>query len=82
MSDISKRPGAQTTSAPAEKEPFALLTTARDNAEAAFIESVLRGEDIPYVTRPHSPERLLDDAAALLAPADGEDGQDTDGENK
>ena len=102
MSDISKRPGAQTTSAPAEKEPFALLTTARDNAEAAFIESVLRGEDIPYVTRPHSreswnrvmlgfdlggvdffvPERLLVDAAALLAPADGEDGQDTDGENK
>ena len=28
------------------------------------------------------PERLLDDAAALLAPADGEDGQDTDGDNE
>ena len=39
MSDISKRPGAQTTSAPAGNEPFTLLTTARDNAEAAFIES-------------------------------------------
>ena len=33
------------------------------------------------------PERLLDDAAALLAPADGEetdsaDGQNTDGDNE
>ena len=56
MSDIAKRPGAAETAAAAENEKFVLLTTARDNAEAAFIESILRGESVPYVTRPHSRE--------------------------
>ena len=101
MSIIEKRPGAGKTAAAAENDTFTLLTTARDNAEAAFIESILRGEDIPYVTRPHSresfnrimmgfdfggvdffvPERLLDDAAELIAPADGDSSETENGEN-
>lgn len=99
MSNIEKRPGAGETAAAAGNDDFTLLTTARDNAEAAFIESILRGESIPYVTRPHSreswnrimmgfdlggvdffvPERLLDDAAELIAPADAE-ADETEGE--
>ena len=101
MSDIAKRPGAAETAAAAENENFVLLTTARDNAEAAFIESIFRGESVPYVTRPHSreswnrvmmgfafggvdffvPERLLDSAAELIAPADGDGENNADGDN-
>ena len=105
MSETERRPGAaETPAAAADDARFTLLTTARDNAEGAFIESVLRGENIPYITRPHSreswnrvmmgfdlggidffvPEDILDDAAALLAPADdAEECADTDdGENE
>ena len=100
MSDIAKRPGAAETAAAAEHENFVLLTTARDNAEAAFIESILRGESVPYVTRPHSreswsrvmmgfdfggvdffvTERLLDSAAELISPADGDGQNNADGD--
>lgn len=57
MSETERRPGAaETSAAAADDARFTLLTTARDNAEGAFIESVLRGKNIPYVTRPHSRE--------------------------
>lgn len=57
MSETERRPGAaETSAAAADDARFTLLTTARDNAEGAFIESVLRGENIPYITRPHSRE--------------------------
>lgn len=56
MRDFFKRSGASDTAEGAQDEQFSLLVTARDNAEAAFFESVLRGEGVPYVTRPHSRE--------------------------
>lgn len=46
MSETERRPGAaETSAAAADDARFTLLTTARDNAEGAFIESVLRGEN-------------------------------------